>query len=52
MSESNFEGLLKAFFKLEEACSVMYEFNMKEKKRLDDLIMRIERLENEKNNPR
>ena len=48
----NFNLLLKTFYTLEKACDTLYKFVMREKTRLDDLIKRVEVLENEKDNSR
>ena len=46
------EQFVTTFTTVEKGCSVMHEFIMKEKERSDELEKRIERLENEKDNPR
>tara|TARA_R100000005_G_C4802578_1_gene93410 strand:- start:174 stop:329 length:156 start_codon:yes stop_codon:yes gene_type:complete len=49
---NNFSELLKTFYTLEKACDTLYKFVMTEKSRLDELIKRVEVLENEKDNSR
>lgn len=48
LSQTMSEGVVA----LDEGCTALYEFVMNEKKRSDDLRQRVEKLENEKNNPR
>jgi hypothetical protein len=49
---ADFKQLLETFYTLEKACGTMYEFVMREKSRVDDLIKRVEVLENAQNHSR
>ena len=51
-TQSLVQTVSESLLAVDKGCTALYEFAMNEKKRTDELLKRVEKLENEKDNPR